>query len=72
LAVSLAPGARVMHWPTLVDFQGTVAYEVVLDRGTVYIDATTGGLLYNGTAQAANASIGGSFGGEHSEHEDDD
>ncbi len=69
LAVSLAPGARVMRWPTLVDFQGTVAYEIILDRGAIYIDATTGGLLFNGTAQVANASVSGNFGGEH---EDDD
>jgi hypothetical protein len=72
LAVSLAPGAQVMRWPTLVDFQGTVAYEIILDRGTMYIDATTGRLLFSNAAQVANASVGGSFGGEAGEHEDDD
>jgi len=72
LAVSLAPGARVVAWPTLVDFQGTVAYEIILDRGAMYIDATTGRLLFNNAAQVVSVSAGGSFGGEHSEHEDDD
>jgi hypothetical protein len=37
--------------PVLVDFQGTVAYEVALNRGLVYVDATTGRILYNGAAQ---------------------
>lgn len=69
LALNLAPGARLVRWPSLVDFQGTVAYEIILDRGPVYIDATTARLLFNGTSRTANASLAGGFDGEH---EDDD
>ncbi len=73
LALRLAPGSKLTSWPTLVDFQGTVAYEVVLDRGTVYIDATTGRLLYNGAAQTLNASLTTiGTGWEHEGTESDD
>jgi len=45
--------------PELVSFQGTVAYEVHLDRGLVYVDATTGNVLYNGVPaqQTGSASV---------------
>jgi uncharacterized membrane protein YkoI len=72
LAVRLAPGSKLTSWPTLVDFQGTVAYEIVLDRGTVYIDATTGHLLYNGASQTVNASLTAGTGSEHEGNESDD
>ncbi len=70
LALNLAPGARLVHWPSLVDFQGTVAYEIILDRGPIYIDATTARLLFNGTSPAANASLSSGFSGEHEEDND--
>lgn len=69
LALNLAPGARLAGWPSLVDFQGTVAYEIILDRGPIYIDATTGRLLFNGASRATNASVAAGF---SDEHEDDD
>jgi|DewCreStandDraft_2_1066082.scaffolds.fasta_scaffold01154_14 hypothetical protein len=47
IALNLLPDASVLRTPELVDFQGTVAYEVVLDRGTVYVDATNGRILNN-------------------------
>jgi uncharacterized membrane protein YkoI len=34
--------------PTLVNYQGKVAYEVVFPSGKVYIDANTGKVLFNG------------------------
>jgi hypothetical protein len=73
LALNLAPGGTLQRWPELVDFQGTVAWEVVLDKGTMYLDATNAVLLYNGAAVASSAGGGGGGrgGGEH-EHEDDD
>jgi len=49
IALNLAPGAALTRTPELVNFQGTVAYEVVLDRGTVYLDANSGRVLYNGS-----------------------
>lgn len=47
IALNLLPDASVLRTPELVDFQGTLAYEVVLDRGTVYVDATNGRILNN-------------------------
>ena len=55
LALNSAPGAAVQTAPRLVSFQGTAAYEVVLDRGPVYIDANSGSVLYNGAAQTTAA-----------------
>ena len=74
LALNLSPGAKLKRWPELVDFQGTVAWEVVLDQGTMYLDATNAVLLYNGAA-AVTSSGGGGGGGGHDddgEHEHDD
>lgn len=70
LALSLAPGAKLTSVPALVDFQGTVAYEVILDRGSMYIDATTGRLLYDGMAPIMNSV--GTFGDEYEGGEYDD
>jgi TolA-binding protein len=41
----------------LVDFEGTVAYEVPFDSGNIYIDAETGEVLFNGTISLAPAKI---------------
>ncbi len=49
-ALANAPGATLVQPPRLVNINGTVAYEVALDRGYVYIDAGSGQVLYNGTA----------------------
>jgi uncharacterized membrane protein YkoI len=66
LALSAAPGATLTRQPELVDFQGTAAYEVMLDRGAVYVDANTGQVLYN---SAANVASSGGHGGEHEDGE---
>ncbi len=47
LALAAAPGANVLATPELVNYGNTAAYEVRLDRGTIYIDATTGAVLAN-------------------------
>jgi hypothetical protein len=67
IALNGAAGATLTRPPELVNFQGTIAYEVVLDRGLVYVDANTGQVIYDGTAAPSNAR------GEHEEreHEDD-
>ncbi|HEX9795912.1 MAG TPA: hypothetical protein VGA52_02875 [Anaerolineales bacterium] len=70
LALNLAPGSELRHWPELVDFRGTVAYEVLLDGGPVYISATDAILLYNG-ASSPPADDGGSY-GEHDGDDDDE
>lgn len=67
IALAIVPGSRLVRLPDVVDFQGVVAYEIVLDRGMVYIDAMSGQVLSNGAG-------GGFMGGEYGrgEHEDDE
>jgi uncharacterized membrane protein YkoI len=65
IALGAAPGATLTRQPDLVSFQGTVAYEVLLDRGAVYVDANSGQVLYNGAAVSASS-------GGHGEHESGD
>jgi uncharacterized membrane protein YkoI len=51
-ALQAAPGAKALGTPELVSFEGTTAYEVILDQGKVYVDASTGQVLYNGATAA--------------------
>ncbi len=52
-------GAAINGIPTLVSFNGTTAYEVILNDGSkLYIDATSGALLYNSLTGDATAAIG--------------
>ncbi len=43
------PGQLLVKPPELVNFQGKVAYEVAFQKGSIYIDAQTGAVLFNGT-----------------------
>jgi uncharacterized membrane protein YkoI len=58
IAQTNAQGATLIRAPELVSLQGVPAYEVVFDRGAIYVDAQTGAILANtistGT-QVANA-----------------
>jgi hypothetical protein len=63
-ALLAVPGARLLRPPELVAFEGVTAYEALLDQGTLYIDAATGQILYNG-AEATQITTRG-------EHDDDD
>ena len=58
VALRAAPGATLTAAPDAVDFQGQVAYEVRLTRGTVYVDANSGQVLFNG-ATAGRSNAGG-------------
>jgi hypothetical protein len=69
IAQSAVPRAVLTRAPELVNFQGTVAYEVVLDRGALYIDASNSTILFNGAANAAWSNRGER---EHEEHEEND
>lgn len=69
LALNLVPGSRLVKWPDLVDFRGTAAYEIILDQGAVYIDASTARLLYNGATAAPTTSSSGTGGGGGGGHE---
>jgi uncharacterized membrane protein YkoI len=57
LALDATDGAQLDGTPELVNFEGTTAYEVVLDQGKVYVDAQTGDILHNGAAPAVPASV---------------
>ncbi len=53
IARDTTTGATLQHDPELVNFQGRVAYEVLLDQGAVYVDADSGQVLHNGTVVAS-------------------
>jgi uncharacterized membrane protein YkoI len=55
IARELVPGATLTKQPELVVFEGTPAYEVVLNQGTLYVDANSGGVLYNGVSAVAGS-----------------
>ncbi|PJF47245.1 MAG: hypothetical protein CUN48_09675 [Candidatus Thermofonsia Clade 3 bacterium] len=48
IAQASALGAVAQRLPELVNFQGTIAYEVAFNTGMVYVDANSGAVLYNG------------------------
>jgi uncharacterized membrane protein YkoI len=47
IAQANAQGATLIRAPELVSLQGVPAYEVVFDRGAIYVDAQTGAILAN-------------------------
>ena len=68
----------MIRTPELVRFEGKVAYEVGFTRGVVYVDATSGAVLFNGTQGKGGggqaAAQPAPSGGEHeheSEHEEE-
>lgn len=74
VALSVAPNATLSGMPDLVSYKGRTAYEVVLDRGSVYVDAVSGRILYNGVAPAPAAAppaVGRTDGAEHESEGDD-
>jgi len=53
IALSQVPGAALAQEPRLVETNGVVAYEVLLDQAVVYIDAGSGQVLYSSAAPGA-------------------
>lgn len=47
---AVPPGQTLQKTPELVEMEGKMAYEVAFGLGTVYIDAVSGEVLFNGTA----------------------
>lgn len=72
IALASVPGATATRLPELVDLQGTLAYEVTLDKGVVYVDANTGAVLYDGTAQKSASRGKYEHEGDEDEHESHD
>jgi hypothetical protein len=54
IAFQFAPGTILLSVPELVDYQGIVAYEVILNTGLIYVDANNGQVLYSSTAAIAS------------------
>ena len=52
-----AAGDYPLNEPELVDYNGTVAYEVKFANGNIYVDATTGQILFNGLASPSSQNI---------------
>lgn len=71
IALLSAPGSILQKTPDLVDYQGTVAYEVALNRGLVYVDASTGTVLFNGAVRQT-VYVPPAPSSNHSSEEDDD
>jgi hypothetical protein len=60
-------GGTLLRQPELVRVNGRAAYELIFDRGRVYVDATSGAILYSSSAASSLASSSGS----PREHDDD-
>jgi len=48
-------GGTLLRQPALVSVNGRAAYELIYDRGQVYVDATNGAILFNSGALSAQA-----------------
>ena len=72
IGAAAAPGAALLSGPELVDFEGTRAYELQFDRGAVYIDASTGRVLDNGTTWTARTPLFTHLGENDDDHEEYD
>ncbi len=71
IALIAVPGTVAQRMPEPVDFQGAVAYEVLLNTGAVYVDANSGVILYNGAvAQAAQPAY--HYDDDDDDHDEDD
>ena len=57
LALAAAPGGVLAKPAELVSYQGALAYEVILDRGTLYIDAQSGTVLASNVAPARDGAV---------------
>jgi len=49
-AQSIDPNAKLLQKPDMVMYESIVAYEFVFDRGTIYMAAKDGTVVYNGIA----------------------
>ncbi len=58
IAGDTAPKAMIIGTPDLVSYEGTVAYMVTLNAGTIYVEATTGRILVNTVSTAMNGGQG--------------
>jgi hypothetical protein len=71
IAVQAANFATMIRAPELVRFEGKVAYEVGFTRGVVYIDASNGAVLFNGTQGGSGGQSASQPSAPSNEHEDE-
>jgi hypothetical protein len=74
IAQALAPSAVLLRAPELVMYENAMAYEFVFDKGTVYIAASDGALVYNGIAvmQAAQQAAANQPSSNHESHDNNE
>jgi uncharacterized membrane protein YkoI len=60
-----APGSTLLKLPELVQLEGTTVYEVTFDTGLVYVDASTGQVVFNSAAPVQLTR-------DHEEHEENE
>lgn len=70
LAKKDTPDAILQATPELINYNGTAAYEVLLDSGTTYIDANLGAIL-NPVASSVVSSDYRAEGYDDDDHDDD-
>ena len=70
LAKKDTPDAILQATPELINYNGTAAYEVLLDSGTTYIDANLGAIL-NPVARSVVGSDYRAEGYDDDDHDDD-
>jgi hypothetical protein len=74
IAYAAAPsGMPLVRGPELVLYNGVVAYEVVFKHGSIYVDANSGQILFNGTKHGSRQASAPApkGGGEHDDGKDD-
>jgi uncharacterized membrane protein YkoI len=72
IATDAAAGNKlIVRAPELVLFEGQVAYEVVFKHGSIYVDANSGRVLFNGTQNRASHQTASTAPQPGSGHDDD-
>ena len=75
LAKKDTPDAILQATPELINYNGTAAYEVLLDSGTTYIDANLGAILNPVASSVASSVVSSDYraeGYDDDDHDDDD
>jgi hypothetical protein len=71
IALGTLPRSTLVSPPELVSYQGIAAYEIKLDRATLYIDANTGKVLANSnTNTGLPQTTTSNRSGEHKDNEE--
>ncbi len=70
IALATAPGTNLQGTPVIVTYQGATVYEVTLDTGMVYVDATSGQVVASTLPNSTTTNGGGER--DHDDDDDDD